>query len=168
MPKAHDSAQLQSTVTGPMPKAHIRAQLKSTSKLIASCTNHDSLPVTARVAAAADHWHDSRARASGSSVRLLLLRLATMPKAHDRAQLKSTMTGPMLKAHISAQLKSTSKLIASCTDSHHNQHNTTGNITTPSTDSLRVPNRPTPALRMPAARSKIANRCGLRAVKRCR
>jgi len=66
MPKAHDSAQLQSTVTGPMPKAHIRAQLKSTSKLIASCTNHDSLPVTARVAAAADHdhWHDSSARAS--------------------------------------------------------------------------------------------------------
>ena len=62
MPKAHDSAQLKSTVTGPMPKAHIRAQLKSTSKLIASCTNHDSLPVT--VAAAADHWHDSRAQAS--------------------------------------------------------------------------------------------------------
>ena len=64
MQKAHDRAQLKSTVTGPMPKAHIRAQLKSTSKLIASCTNHDSLPVT--VAAAADHWHDSRARASGT------------------------------------------------------------------------------------------------------
>ena len=47
---------------------------------------------------------------------LPLLRLATMPKAHDRAQLKSTVTGPMLKAHISAQLNSTSKLIASCTD----------------------------------------------------
>ena len=45
----------------------------------------------------------------------LLLRLATMPKAHDRAQLKSTVTGPMPKAHIRAQLKSTSKLIASCT-----------------------------------------------------
>ena len=37
---------------------------------------------------------------------LPLLRLATMPKAHDRAQLKSTVTGPMPKAHIRAQLKS--------------------------------------------------------------
>ena len=40
----------------------------------------------------------------------LSLRLATMPKAHDRAQLKSTVTGPMPKAHIRAQLKSTSNL----------------------------------------------------------
>jgi len=39
-------------------------------------------------------------------LRLRLLRLATMPKAHDRAQLKSTVTGPMPKAHIRAQLKS--------------------------------------------------------------
>ena len=31
-----------------------------------------------------------------------------------------------------------------------------------------IPNRPTPALRMRAARSKIANRCGLPALKRCR
>jgi len=34
----------------------------------------------------------------------------------DRAQLKSTVTGPMPKAHIRTQLKSTSKLIASCTN----------------------------------------------------